>query len=75
MTGKEKIEVCREIVKEHQAMKIAGTLMDAFTASAVVQVYDALGDKNKANFEGVMEKDIVRATQIVWATIERSKAS
>jgi len=75
MTGKEKIEKCREIVKEHQAMKIDGTLMDAFTASAVVQVYDALGDENKTNFEGVMEKDIARATQIVWGVIERSKAS
>lgn len=74
MTGKEKIQKCREIVKEHQAEEIDGVLMDAFTASAVVQVYDALNDENKEKLEGVMEEDIVRATKMVWASIKRSKA-
>lgn len=74
MTGKEKLQKCRDIVAEHQAEDIDGVLMDAFTASAVVQVYDALNDENKTKLEGAMEKDIVKATQIVWASIERSKA-
>lgn len=72
MTGKERIEKCREIVAEHQAESIDGVLMDAFTASAVVQVYDALNDENKARIEKVMGEDIVAATNIVWKVVKKA---
>lgn len=75
MTGQEKIEKCREIAAEHQAERIDGVLMDSFTASAVVQVYDALNDENKAKLESLMERDIVGATKVVWRAVNKSKAS
>lgn len=37
-----RIEKLRAILAGHQAAKIDGYLMDAFTASMLVQVYDAL---------------------------------
>lgn len=75
MTGQEIIEKCREIVAECQADSIDGVLMDSFTASAAVQVYDALNDENKAKIERLFERDIVRATDAVWSVINKAKAS
>jgi hypothetical protein len=40
----------REIVDKNQAKKIKGMMVDRFTASMVIQIYDALNDKNKKGF-------------------------
>lgn len=45
--GEERIEAFRQIVKQGAYAKIDGCLMDLFTASVVVQVYDSLNDKNR----------------------------
>lgn len=49
-----RIELLRQIVDEHQAQRIRidgrKVYVDAFTASAVVQVYDALNETNRAKF-------------------------
>jgi len=37
-------------VLEHGAARIDGVMVDRFSASAIVQVYDALSEKNKANY-------------------------
>lgn len=42
------IQVMDRIVKNHQAEKIDGVLVDMFTASAVMKVYNAVNDNNKA---------------------------
>ena len=42
------IQKCREIVETKTARRIDGVLVDTFTASAIVTVYDALNDRNKA---------------------------
>lgn len=44
------IETLRKIVSECQAAKVDGALVDLFTASAIVKVYDALNETNKAKF-------------------------
>jgi len=73
MTGKEKIEKCRKIVSNKQYDEIDGDTMDLFTASSVVQVYDALNDENKAKLERMAEESLPRMVQAVWAVIDRSK--
>ena len=40
----------RVIVDKNQAKKIKGMMVDRFTASMVIQIYDALNDKNKKGF-------------------------
>jgi hypothetical protein len=41
----------RDIVKNKSAKKIEGQMVDMFTASAVVQIYDKISDANKAKME------------------------
>ncbi len=45
------IEKMQEIVANEQAAKINGVLVDLFTASAVVQIYDQVSDANKAKMQ------------------------
>lgn len=45
--GLERIEAARKIVERKQYAKIDGIMVDLFSASAIVAVYDALNDKNK----------------------------
>lgn len=45
------IEKMRKIVADKQAMKINGVMVDMFTASAVVQIYDKVNDGNKKKME------------------------
>ena len=40
----------RDIVDKNQAKKIKGMMVDRFTASMVIQIYDALNDSNKKGF-------------------------
>lgn len=46
----ERIAAFRAIVAERQYAKIDGTMIDGFSASAVVQVYAALNEANRAKF-------------------------
>lgn len=48
--GEERIAAIRQIVAEHQYAKIDGIMVDAFSASAIVAVYDALNPTNRAMF-------------------------
>ena len=45
------IDDMRDIVDNKQAKKIKGTMVDLFTASAVVQIYDKVNDSNKSKME------------------------
>lgn len=45
-----RIDAMRKIVREHQAARVEGYLVDAFTASALVAVYDALSPKARRLF-------------------------
>jgi len=46
----ERIAALRQIVEEKQYAKIDGKMIDLFSASAILSVYDALNDANKAKY-------------------------
>lgn len=46
----EKISAIRNIVENHQYAKIDGVAVDAFSAGAIIAVYDALNDANKKRY-------------------------
>lgn len=53
MSGAERIAAFRRIVAECQYAKIDGCMVDLFSASAVVRVYDALSEENKAKYSAM----------------------
>jgi hypothetical protein len=55
------IGVMRRIVADHAAEEIDGVLVDLFSASAVVKVYDALKAESQAKMRGM---DVVRMVEI-----------
>lgn len=46
----DRIDAIRAVVDAKQFAKVDGCMCDLFSASAVVAVYDALSDANKAKF-------------------------
>ena len=63
------IEVARRIVQNGQHEKYKGMMLDAFTASAIVKVYDAVNDSNKKKMDKLKLPKLVN---IVWKLIGRS---
>lgn len=63
MSNTDKITQLRKIVADCQHAKIDGVLVDLFTASAVVQVYDALNETNREKFASL---DILRMVDLTW---------
>lgn len=52
-TLNEAMPTLRKIVSEHSYQKIDGMIVDGYSASAVTQVYDHLGQENKQKFGNV----------------------
>jgi hypothetical protein len=52
-TPEERISAIRAIVTNSQYAKVDGIMVDGFSASAIVQVYDAISDANKAKFSAL----------------------
>ena len=50
VTDSKIIQSMRDIVAKKQYRKIKGVMVDGFTASLVVKIYDALWDSNKKSF-------------------------
>jgi hypothetical protein len=69
-TGKEFIDLCRDVLANGvygDNRELKG--VDAFTASAVTQVYDALSPENKAKMETLPTSRLV---DIVWKLVNKS---
>lgn len=49
-SGEEIISACRSIKANGQYEKINGCMVDLFSASAIVAVYDGISDANKAKY-------------------------
>ena len=49
------IDDLRKIVKTKSMGKVSGSKVDLFSASAMVQVYDALNDKNKTKVDKMLK--------------------
>ena len=45
-----KIESIQKIVDEKQCAKVEGYTLDLFSASAILNVYRALGEENRSNY-------------------------
>ena len=54
------MEILRRIVLNRQAERVHGLLVDLFTASAMLAVYDALNADNQAKFAALLDADGVR---------------
>ncbi len=57
------IDVARRVVDKKGAEKIKGVMLDMFTASAIIQVYDKVNDKNKEKME---KMDLPKLAAAVW---------
>jgi hypothetical protein len=53
------IGVCRQTIKEKQYRKFEGILIDLYSASAVITVYDNLNETNKKKLEALEPKQII----------------
>ena len=51
----ESVDALKQIVADKSAAKVHGVLVDMFTASAIMKVYDAVNDKNKASIEQMLD--------------------
>jgi len=60
------LELARKVVKESQAYECDGMLLDLTTASMLVQVHDALNEKNQQMFAGF---SLERAVRIGWKLV------
>ena len=64
-----RIEQCRKIVEQKQCAVVGGKMMDMQTASAIVQVFDALHPHNQkimANYVSIDEMAIM-----VWKLVDK----
>ena len=57
------IQSMRDIVAKGQYRKIKGVMVDGFTASLVVKIYDALGDSNKKTFGSL---PLTKMVDVAW---------
>ena len=70
--GAERIAAFRAIVERKQYAIIDGCTVDGFTASAVVQVYDALSEPNREKMRAMSVPVMVDVT---WKLIKRTQGA
>jgi hypothetical protein len=66
-TPDDKIAAIRRIVSEKQYAKIDGLMVDGFTASAIIAVFDALSPENQARY---LQFSIPRMASIAFKLIK-----
>ena len=62
------VEVARRIVQNKQYEKYKGMMLDTFTASAIIKVYDAVNDSNKKKLDSLKLPKLVN---IVWKLLKK----
>lgn len=65
--GLEGIEACRAIVARHAAAKVNEVMVDAFSASGITEVYDALKPENQVKF---VTLSVRKATDVAFRLID-----
>jgi len=65
--------VMQDIVKDKQAKKIKGTMVDMFTASVVVKAYDKVNDSNKKKIEKAPLETLVKLAHKVMGMKEEDE--
>lgn len=71
INGDERIEAIRRIVTEGQYAKIDGQMIDLFSASHIVGVYDAISPENQQKFAAFPAP---RMAQIAFKLTSRKEA-
>ena len=66
------IDICRRIVKNHQAERIDNTLIDVQSAHAVLTLHDALSDKNLTKF---CSFHIAVKAHVAWKVLAKAKTA
>lgn len=66
-TPEERINALRHIVENKEYAKIDGIMVDLFSASCIMSVYNAL---NKTNKERFAEQDVRRMTYIAFELMD-----
>ena len=69
--GQAGIEICRKIVAEKQAAKVNEVMVDLFSASAIVQVFDAVGEVNRAK---LVAFPVAKVADISFKILNRAAA-
>jgi hypothetical protein len=70
----ELIPACRKIVAGHQCANVQGTMVDAFSASAFLQVYEVVSEKNRARIDDLGRRRGAHvAGEMMWKAIGKSK--
>tara|TARA_B100001559_G_C16426514_1_gene587675 strand:- start:94 stop:687 length:594 start_codon:yes stop_codon:yes gene_type:complete len=64
------IDIARRVVDNKGAEKVKGVMLDTFTASAIVQVYDKVNDSNKKKMESM---DLPKLAAAVWKILGKAK--
>ena len=68
-SGNPKEDALRQIVAQHQAAKVDGKKVDAYSASAIVQVLDAISPEQKENF---LTKPVGVMAQIAFKLLDKA---
>lgn len=63
-TPDERIAAIRNIVTERQYAKVDGIMVDLFTASHIIAVYDALNETNRAKYAAM---PVARMAQMAFS--------
>lgn len=66
------IRVCRTVV-ERGCAEHGGVVVDAFTASAVVQVYDGLKPEYRTRLLEMADGDMARLGTLVWRIVGNAR--
>lgn len=64
------IAAIRQIVQTGQMAKVDGFRVDTFSASAIVQVYDALSPANQAKYAAM---SVEKAADVAFKLVNRSR--
>jgi hypothetical protein len=67
-TAPKTIEAIRAIVDNHACRVIDGVMVDAMSAQAIIAVYDALSEANRATFVAM---PITRMGTVAWKLISK----
>lgn len=70
--GLEGIEKLRKIVEEKKAAKVNEVFVDLFSASGIVQVYDAINEQNR---EKLLKLPLAHVADICFRVINKNSAA
>lgn len=70
-TARSRIGALRAIVRDHRAARIDGYIVDAFTASMLVTIYDALSPEAREKFG---KPDLARLVDFGWRHVQSSQS-